>query len=168
MIYSVKQLTAGFCCITVWHRSGLTSAFPPGERKKLKRLTLNQRVQGSSPWGSPHHIWELDTIQLPYFVPRASKGRTNWRTVSCSPTPHTRPTPTLQTTTLLHTRPTDRHRHPTVVGADSPRLGTLSPIADLAPSARCKGVLLVCQAHNERVIGARKIVHGVLQNCSSS
>ncbi len=51
MVYSVKQLTAGFCCITVWQRSGFTSAFAPGEQKKLKRLTLNQRVPGSSPRG---------------------------------------------------------------------------------------------------------------------
>jgi hypothetical protein len=41
MVYSVKQLTAGFCCITEWQRSGLTSAVAPGEQKKLKGLTLN-------------------------------------------------------------------------------------------------------------------------------
>jgi hypothetical protein len=51
MVYSVKQLTVGFCCITVWHRSGFTSAFAPGEQKKLNGLTLNQRVLGSSPRG---------------------------------------------------------------------------------------------------------------------
>ena len=48
MVCSVKQLTEGFCCITAWHRSGFTSAFAPGEQKKLKRLPLNQRVLGSS------------------------------------------------------------------------------------------------------------------------
>jgi hypothetical protein len=41
MIYSVKQLTAGYCCITVRHGSGFTWAFSPDEQKKLKRLTLN-------------------------------------------------------------------------------------------------------------------------------
>jgi hypothetical protein len=41
MAYSVKQLTAGFCRITEWHGSGFTSAFAPGEQKKLKGLTLN-------------------------------------------------------------------------------------------------------------------------------
>jgi hypothetical protein len=51
MVYSVKQLTEGYCCIIVWHRSGLTSAFAPGEQKKLNGLTLNQRVLGSSPRG---------------------------------------------------------------------------------------------------------------------
>jgi hypothetical protein len=51
MVYSVKQLTDGFCCIVVWHGSGFTSPFAPGEQKKLKRLTLNQRVLGSSPRG---------------------------------------------------------------------------------------------------------------------
>jgi hypothetical protein len=51
MVYSVKQLTAGFCNITVWHRSAFTWPFAPGEQKKLKRLTLNQRVLGSSPRG---------------------------------------------------------------------------------------------------------------------
>jgi len=40
MIHLVKQLTAGFCYITVWHGSGFTSGFTPGEQKKLKRLTL--------------------------------------------------------------------------------------------------------------------------------
>jgi hypothetical protein len=51
MVYSVKQLTEGYCCIIVWHRSGFTSAFAPGEQKKLNGLTLNQRVLGSSPRG---------------------------------------------------------------------------------------------------------------------
>jgi hypothetical protein len=51
MVYSVKQLTERFCCITVWQRSGFTSAFAPGEQKKLKRVTLGQRVLGSSPRG---------------------------------------------------------------------------------------------------------------------
>jgi hypothetical protein len=41
MVYSVKQLTDGYCCIIDWQRSGFTSAFAPGEQKKLKRLTLN-------------------------------------------------------------------------------------------------------------------------------
>jgi len=40
MVYSVKQLTEGFCCITKWQRSGLTSAFAPGKQRKLKRLPL--------------------------------------------------------------------------------------------------------------------------------
>ena len=51
MVYSVKQLTDSFRCITTWQRNGFTRAFAPGEQEKLKRLTLNQRVQGSSPWG---------------------------------------------------------------------------------------------------------------------
>ena len=41
MLYSVKQLTTGFRCITVWHRSAFTWPFAPGEQKKLQRLTLN-------------------------------------------------------------------------------------------------------------------------------
>jgi hypothetical protein len=41
MVYSVKQLTEGCHCITVWQRSGFTSAFAPGKQKKLKGLTLN-------------------------------------------------------------------------------------------------------------------------------
>jgi hypothetical protein len=41
MLYSVKQLTEGLCCITMWQTSGFTSAFSPGEQKKLSRLTLN-------------------------------------------------------------------------------------------------------------------------------
>jgi hypothetical protein len=32
------------------------------------RLTLNQRVQGSSPWGLTDYIGDLDIIQIPYFV----------------------------------------------------------------------------------------------------
>jgi hypothetical protein len=51
MVYSVKQLTDGYCCITEWQRSDFTWPFLPGEQKKLKRLTLNQRVLGSSPRG---------------------------------------------------------------------------------------------------------------------
>jgi hypothetical protein len=51
MVYSVKQLTADCCCITEWHGGGLKSEFAPGEQKKLKRLTLHQRVLGSSPRG---------------------------------------------------------------------------------------------------------------------
>jgi hypothetical protein len=51
MVYSVKQLTEGYCCITAWHRSGFTWPFAPGEQKKLKRLPLDQRVLGSSPRG---------------------------------------------------------------------------------------------------------------------
>src|SRR5262245_35523843 len=61
MIYPVKQLTEGYCCITIWHRTGFTSAFASGEQKKLKRLTLHQRVQGSSPWG-------LTTLSLNSWV----------------------------------------------------------------------------------------------------
>jgi hypothetical protein len=41
MVCSVKQLTDRFCYITVWQRSAFTSAFPTGEQKKLKWLTLN-------------------------------------------------------------------------------------------------------------------------------
>jgi len=51
MVYSVKQLTKGCYYISVWHGSGFTWPFLPGEQKKLKRLTLNQRVLGSSPRG---------------------------------------------------------------------------------------------------------------------
>jgi hypothetical protein len=49
--YTVKQLTAGYCFISVWQRSGFIWPFAPGEQKKLKGLTLHQRVQGSSPRG---------------------------------------------------------------------------------------------------------------------
>ena len=31
-------------------------------------LTLNQRVVGSSPTGLTSHIWDLDILQIPYFV----------------------------------------------------------------------------------------------------
>ena len=41
MVYSVKQLTDGYRCNPEWHGSGFTSAFAPGERKKLSGLTLN-------------------------------------------------------------------------------------------------------------------------------
>jgi hypothetical protein len=49
MVYSVKQLTEGYRCITVWRGSGFTWPFAPGEQKKLNGLTLHQRVLGSSP-----------------------------------------------------------------------------------------------------------------------
>jgi hypothetical protein len=45
--------------------------------------------------------------------------------------------------------------------------GTLSPKATVALAAWGKGVILGCQAHNERLIGARGTDHEVLQNCSS-
>jgi hypothetical protein len=51
MVYSVKQLTEGYDCITEWHGTSFTSVFAPGEQKKLKGLTLHQRVLGSSPRG---------------------------------------------------------------------------------------------------------------------
>src|SRR6478735_981404 len=31
-------------------------------------LTLNQRVQGSSPTGLTNHIWDLEDVQTPYMV----------------------------------------------------------------------------------------------------
>jgi hypothetical protein len=42
-------------------------------------------------------------------------------------------------------------------------LGALSPSADLAPDARCKGVLGVGQAHDEQVIGVRRAGHTALR-----
>jgi hypothetical protein len=51
LVYSVKQLTAGYDCISEWHGSAFTWPFAPGEQKKLKRLPLNQRILGSSPKG---------------------------------------------------------------------------------------------------------------------
>jgi hypothetical protein len=62
MIYSVKQLTDGFCCITEWHGSGFTWLFPPDEQKKLKRLILHQAGLGFESLGA-HHIW-LDFIGI--------------------------------------------------------------------------------------------------------
>lgn len=37
-------------------------------RSSQPQLTLNQRVRGSSPWGLTYHIWDLEDVQVPYFV----------------------------------------------------------------------------------------------------
>jgi hypothetical protein len=78
MVYSVKQLTAGFCCITVWHGSGFTSAFSPGERKKLKRLTLNQRVLGSSPRGRTTPHLGVGHVPTPIFCASLQRVAREW------------------------------------------------------------------------------------------